>query len=270
VDEALRQIAGSQGRHASQDNRLVSSLRLSAVVRKAVRAPLRRLGFDVVRYDASRSPKARRARVLDECSATLVIDVGANDGPFGLALREAGYRGRIVSFEPQEQAFNGLEQVSRSDPLWDCCRLALGSADGEIDLHVAGNSSSSSVLEMTAQHAAGAPQSTYVSTERVTVRRLDSIREQIARPEDAVYLKLDVQGFELEVLRGADAMLNLVVAVETELSLVPLYHGGARMIDVLGYLGSRGFQLIAIEPVFVDPRDGHLLQIDGIFTRVSS
>ena len=87
------------------------------------------------------------------------------------------------------------------------------------------------------------------------------------RPDDALYLKLDVQGFELEVLHGAEEVLPQVLVVESELSLAHLYENGATLVDVVGHLDARGFELVSLEPAFVDERDGRLLQVDGIFTR---
>lgn len=240
---------------------------LSAALRLTVRGPLRRAGFDLVRYDPSRTPELRRVRLIADRGVDLVLDVGANTGPFARALREAGYAGRIVSFEPQLAAFSELEAASGSDLAWDCRRVALGSSDGTVELHVAGNSSSSSLLEMTEQHVTSAPESRYVTSERVELRRLDTIRDEVVRRDDTVYLKVDVQGFELEVLRGAEETLEQVVAVEAELSFVPLYEGGAALMDVVSHLDERGFHLLTLDPVFVDSRDGRLLQVDGLFAR---
>ncbi len=205
--------------------------------------------------------------MINDRGIDLVLDVGANAGPFATALRDSGYLGRIVSFEPQRSAFAILESVSAGDAAWDCYRLALGASDSRLDLHVAGNSSSSSLLEMTERHVAGAPESRYVASEVVAVTRLDSMRADIVKPDDAVYLKIDVQGFELEVLRGAEEVLDQVVVVESELSFTTLYEGGAVFAEVLAYLGEHGFDLISLDPVFVDPRTDSLLQADGIFAR---
>ena len=249
------------------DNQSMLGSFVSPALRRAVHGPLRRIGYDIVRYDPGRTSEGRRARLLAERDIDVVLDVGANDGPFATNLRQAGYLGRIISFEPQHAAFERLKVACRSDPAWDCRQVALGSADGEFELHVAGNSSSSSLLEMTSQHTASAPSSRYVASELVAVRRLDAILDEVVRPDDALYLKLDVQGFELEVLHGAEEVLPQVLVVESELSLAHLYENGATLVDVVGHLDARGFELVSLEPAFVDERDGRLLQVDGIFTR---
>ena len=76
-----------------------------------------------------------------------------------------------------------------------------------------------------------------------------------------------MQGGELDVLRGAGATLERAVLVEAELSLVPLYEGAPRFDEVIDYLAERGFGVLSLEPVFVDPADGRLLQVDAVFGR---
>jgi FkbM family methyltransferase len=240
---------------------------IATVLRQGIRGALRRRGFDVVRYDAGRSPELRRARLIEDRGIDLVLDVGANTGPYARALRQAGYTGRIVSLEPQSAAYRALEAACRTDANWECRRIAIGAADEEAELHVAGNSSSSSLLEMESQHLSAAPESRYVTTERVAVRRLDSLRHELVRPDARVYLKLDVQGLELDALRGAEETLAQTSVVESELSLVPLYHGAPGLMEVVNHLADRGFHLLALEPVFVDPHNGRLLQVDGLFAR---
>ncbi len=238
-----------------------------AALKRGVHAALRRVGVDIVRYDAARFPELRRARLVSDRKVDLVLDVGANDGPFATELRAAGYRGRIVSFEPQAAAFGRLAAASSRDSLWEASQLAIGIDDGTAELNVAGNSSSSSLLGMTDQHLESAPESRYVRTETVQVARLDSLADGLVRSSDRVYLKIDVQGLELEVLRGAERTLGHVVAVDCELSLVPLYDGAPLLPEVVDFLASRGFALQSLEPVFADPETGRLLQVDGLFAR---
>jgi FkbM family methyltransferase len=238
-----------------------------AIFRRLIHAFLRSRGFDIVRLDAIRSSELRRLSVIEDRHADVVLDVGANDGPYAKSLRSVGYRGRIISFEPQSEAYARLAVSSATDPLWDCRRVAVGARDGSAELNVAGNSSSSSILEMRGQHLTSAPRSRYVGTETVDLARLDTLRDQILTPEDRIFLKLDVQGYELEVLLGATHVLRQVVAVEIELSLTPLYDGAPLFDEVIRRLEAEGFVPLWLDPVFVDPVEGRLLQVDGLFGR---
>src|SRR5439155_27146309 len=122
----------------------------------------------------------------------LVVDVGANRGQYATDLRQHGYRGKIVSFEPLEEAFAQLAAAAARDVDWTCHRMALGVAAGEAQINVASNLESSSLLEMEVGHRAGAPEVSMVSVETVPVSRLDDVLDD-DRP---CLLKLDVQGYE--------------------------------------------------------------------------
>ena len=197
----------------------------------------------------------------------LVLDVGANEGQYGRELRANGYGGRLVSLEPQSAAFRALAAEAARDPAWEARRLALLDADDGAELHVAGNLVSSSVLPMTRRHELSAPDSAYVGVEHIEARRLDSLAPELLGDASRVLLKLDVQGAELRALSGAEASLRRILVVEMELSLVPLYEGGALMREALDRLDAAGYDLVGLEPGFSDPSSGRLLQADGLFAR---
>ncbi len=162
-----------------------------------------------------------------------------------------------------------LERAAADDPDWSCFRVALGAEKEVAELNVAGNSDSSSLLEMGERHAQSDPASTYIGQESIEVRTLDGLWEGLVKPDESVFLKLDVQGFELQALRGAEASLPLVDGVQVELSLVPLYEGAPAWAEVITYLQERGFHPSHLQPAFDDPKTGEVLQIDGIFTRTA-
>jgi FkbM family methyltransferase len=243
---------------------------LRARIANGVQRLLRRLGYELAPYPAPPPvdyADRRRERLLRSRAITLVLDVGANVGMFGTALRASGYAGRIVSFEPLSAPFAELSARSAGDPLWEARRLALGEAGGTTDINVAGNVASSSLLPMAARHLESAPESAYVGTERIETARLDHIWEELARGEDRVWLKLDVQGYELHALRGAEGILDRLEVIQAEMSLQHLYDGDVTWRELLAWLEQRGFRLAGLEPGFEDPDSGELLQMDGIFVR---
>jgi FkbM family methyltransferase len=241
-----------------------------AAINRRVQDGLRRLGYEVHAYTPGpvlSDEDVRRVKLLRSEGIDAVLDVGANAGQYAQRLRAAGYTGRIVSFEPLAEAFAALQRAAAADPRWDARRLALGDADGEGAIHVAANSWSSSLLDMGERHLASAPESAYISTEQVATARLDTIWDDVVGAEERPFLKLDVQGFELHVLRGASARLDRLVGVQAELALVHLYEGDSLWRDVVAYLDSHGFELAGLEPGFEDPQTGRMLQVDGIFLR---
>jgi FkbM family methyltransferase len=231
-----------------------------------VRKALHRMGVDMVRYDGRHFVARRRVEVIRKTGTTVVVDVGAGSGQFVGWLRDAGYDGRIVSFEPVSDAFARVQARAAKDSALSCFRIALGDRDGEVVIHRAANVWSSSLLPMTDRQEAAAPESAYVADESVQLARLDSL--EVLRTGDRVYLKIDVQGAEAAVLDGAVGVLDRVVAIELELSLVELYKGQALLSALHGRLRSEGFALVWLgDAVFRDPASDEILTLDGIFVR---
>jgi FkbM family methyltransferase len=243
---------------------------MRARLNEAIQQGLRRLGYELHPYTPGPLPyeeDVRRAKLLRSEGIYLVLDVGANAGQYAQRLRRAGYHKRIVSFEPLSAAFAELERAAAGDPAWEARRLALGDEDGSAEIHVSANSWSSSLLEMGDRHLASAPDSAYTGTETVPVARLDSIWDDLVREGERVFLKLDVQGFEMRVLRGAAGHLDRVAGVQAELALTPLYEGDSPWRDVVDHLEAQGFVLAGLEPGFEDPETGRMLQADGTLIR---
>ncbi|MGH8029648.1 MAG: FkbM family methyltransferase [Arenimonas sp.] len=225
-------------------------------------------GYDVVRFRPDVHPLARRRELLQTGRFDTVLDVGANAGQYARQLRkDLGYAGRIVSFEPLSTAYAELSGHARRDPAWTTVHCALGAVDGTAQIQVAGNSYSSSLLDMLPAHLDAAPQSARVDTETVTVRRLDAIIDDLCPARDRLFLKIDVQGFEPQVLDGAASTLPRVQALQVEMSLVPLYAGEPTFAQMHDRLQDLGFALHSLEPGFAHPRTGQLLQVDGVYVR---
>lgn len=231
---------------------------------KVVHTVLERLGrrgFEVRRHSA-----ARRQAVLTRHGVDLVLDVGAADGGYGTSLRSFGYTGAIVSFEPQAAAFARLGETIAGDPRWTARHLALGAEAGEVEMFIASNSTSSSILPMLDSHVAAAPSVRYVGTETVKVSRLDDETAPLLDAYAHPFLKIDTQGFEREVLAGGSDTVAACVGLQLELSLVPLYDGGMLIDEAVGWAYDHGFQMVGLEQGYAAPT-GEILQIDGVFVR---
>jgi FkbM family methyltransferase len=195
----------------------------------------------------------------------LVIDVGANRGQFGLEIRRAGYRGRILSIEPLTEPFQFLARLAAKDNRWDVIQSAVGPSSGSATIHVAANGgASSSLLPMLDLHTHAAPKATFVGDEQVEVAMLDDLVRLRGLDGATVFTKVDVQGYELQVLAGGSEALTRSSLVQLEMSLLPLYETGPTHRDILEYMEGRGFLLVGIEPGFASPT-GLLLQADGLF-----
>jgi FkbM family methyltransferase len=245
---------------------MANNLRL-ALTDIAHRFVQRATGCDILRYHARHFYPLRRSRLIRTAGITCVVDVGANTGQYGRELRGAGYTGRLISFEPLSTAFHVLARCAAKDKSWECMRVAVGSHDGTVSLNVAANLVSSSILPMTQAHSNAAPDSHYVGIEDVPMRSLDSLAPTLFRPQDSIWLKLDVQGFERIVFDGAEQLLRSVQAIEVELSLQPLYESQMLYLPMIEFLQHRGFALASVAPGFQDEHTGRLLQFDGVFLR---
>ncbi|MDB9386801.1 FkbM family methyltransferase [Microcystis aeruginosa CS-583] len=235
--------------------------------KKIIKKLARSLGIDLKRYNVQTSEAAKMQRLLAYHNIDLVFDVGANIGQYAKLLRELGYSGRIVSFEPLSSAYSQLKAVSEKDPLWEIApQAAIGNQEGEIIINIAGNSQSSSALPMLDAHVQSAPESAYSGSETVKLSRLDTLAKDYIKSETkSIFLKIDVQGLEKQVLEGATAILPLVKGIKLELSLVPLYEGQVLFKEMIDIVEKLGYELYGIEPGFTAEKTGRVLQMDGIF-----
>lgn len=242
---------------------------LNDVVRRLVR----RLGLQsssavlrLRRFYPRPSDAAQLAKMLAHHGVNVVLDVGANAGQFGKDLRLAGYAGRIVSFEPLSAAHAQLLTTTRGDPNWIVAeRMAVGNQEGDVTINVSGDSVSSSVMDMLEAHVVAAPDSVFVGKEQIRMHRLDSVARNYLRDGDVVFLKVDVQGFESQVLEGAAQVLPEVVGMQLELSLVPCYEGQVLLPPMLERIVGSSFDLWSVWPGTVDQCTGRMLQVDAVF-----
>lgn len=240
--------------------------------RRKLKYALARLGIEVSRRPRDLHPALtqfdeRRRKLLRSQRITLVIDVGANSGQYARRLRRAGYEGHIVSLEPLSSAFAELAAAATTDVDWDVVHTAAGAKAGTATIHVSGNSWSSSLLAMEDRHRAAAPDSAYIGDETIRIEVLDDIVAPLRRTGACVLLKVDVQGFELDVMDGARVTLEATSLVEVEVSLVPLYAGAPSHLSVLGRIADSGFDIVAVEEEFVEPGTGRALQLNVIAAR---
>ncbi len=225
----------------------------------------RKFGIEIRLYNMYSSEFLHLEKLLSYNRIETIIDVGANIGQYAMNIRGAGYKGRIISFEPLSAAYKQLIKNSRKDAEWIVAdRMALGDEDGEIEINVSANSISSSVLPIMESHIRAAKESVYISKELVTIKRLDSVSTGLDLKGN-IFIKIDVQGFELDVLKGASKLLEKTKGLQLELSLTELYEGQILMEDMIKHVESLGFELHTIFPAFIDESSGRLLQTDGVF-----
>jgi len=219
-------------------------------------------------YNLSRDPFiARIARMLDTRDLTCVLDIGANIGQYGQALRACGFAGDIVSCEPLTDAYGHLARRTARDRRWTALHTGVGAEAGDLEINISANSYSSSMRTMTSTHQDADPASRVISTERVSMTTVAALIADRGIQPERTFLKVDTQGFESEVLDGAGDALTSFAAVQLELSLTPLYEGQALDDVLVQRMTDNGLTLFCFDAGIADPRTGRLLQWDGLFVR---
>lgn len=225
-------------------------------------------GFQLSRISVSTNNELQLLTSFKKYGINLVLDVGANTGQFGGNLFEYGYDGRIISFEPLSDAYQKLNLNASKHENWEVhARCAIGSKIGIVEINVSENSYSSSILPMLDAHLDAAPKSTYVTSETVEIATLNRALKGRIQNQDRVFVKIDTQGFEWEVIEGATEILPLTTGILCEISLVPLYEGQKTWREIVDRLELEGFRLWAIQDGFINENTGQTLQIDAIFFR---
>ncbi len=199
----------------------------------------------------------------------LVIDVGAYRGEFASELRASGYDGSILSFEPVPSSFEQLRAKMSADPKWEGVNAGLSDAarEAKFNVYESGDFNSLLALKSDAKRAYSmrdAPPSEIT----VSLRRLDEVLPPVLKRlnHPKVFLKMDTQGHDLSVMRGATDVLPVVRGLLSELPAVSLYEGMPTMPEILSYYGECGFVPVGFYPV--NTLDIHISpEFDVIFSR---
>ncbi len=210
------------------------------------------------------APGVEHRGLLRSLDYDVLLDVGANRGQFSMIARIEHPRRRVHAFEPQPCEALVYREILGGDPLVTLHEVALGEEAGEADMHISRKRDSSSLLPIGELQARMSPGTDEVGTHRVKVVTLDSLRQGWADAR-RVLLKLDVQGFELSVLRGAKAVLGGCAYVYVECSHIALYKGQALYPEVESFLASHGFR--PERRLNEHFSEGQLIQADYLFGR---
>jgi FkbM family methyltransferase len=207
------------------------------------------------------------AKLLSEInSIRTVIDIGANRGQFALAARNAFPNAKIVSFEPLSEPAEIFRKVFQDDPLVTLHEMALGQEIRETVIHVSNADDSSSLFPISPLQNELFHGTSEKEVRRVDVKPLDAVlsKSDIQAPS---LLKMDVQGFEKDVLLGCETLLPLFSYVYVECSFVELYVGQSLAHEVISFLDEHGFILSGIYNMSYDGK-GLAVQGDFLFARI--
>jgi FkbM family methyltransferase len=207
---------------------------------------------------------AEHRRVLSR-DLGVVVDIGANRGQFALAARRWTPKARVVSFEPLIGPADIYRRVFSGDDQVVLYQTAIGPASMRQKMHVSARDDSSSLLPISLAQVAMFPGTAEVATAEVRIGPLDEFvkAEELISP---AMLKLDVQGFEYDALRGCEALLHRFDWVYCECSFIELYSGQKLVWEVISWLAARNFCLAGVFNSAYD-HQGQAVQADFLFHR---
>ena len=202
--------------------------------------------------------------VLGSVRPACVIDIGANKGQFSLAVREKFPQAVIVAFEPLPAAAATYRSVFAGDPAVILHEAAISGQRGVLELHLSRQPDSSSLLPISRLQSEVFPGTEEVGVLGVPAGPLSDFVGALPSP---VMLKIDVQGFELEVLKASEDLLPRFDHIYVEASFVPLYEGQALAAEVIAFLQGRNFRLKGLYNASFDA-SGISVQADLLFGRI--
>lgn len=194
-----------------------------------------------------------------------ILDIGANEGQFIKKIRQNGYKEKVISFEPLKDVFNVLKKNSSSDLNWKCENIAIGNKDGETMINESNYSLSSSILPISKEHLQAKENSNYINRYKVVIKKLDTYIKENDLIDDNIFLKINTQGTEFDVLTGVDLNLNKIRGIICELTLTELYVGQKLWVETIKYLEKKNFEIWFLEKGFQNNKNKKILQIDSVF-----
>ncbi len=197
---------------------------------------------------------------------THLLDAGANEGSFARAWQTLCPDTSSLCFEPVPETHARMVARCRSVPAISPVRIALGAEPGRLQMNVGAFHEANSLLPMNPAHIEHWPSSAPSSVIDVEVWKLDDYLK--AQGVSGTYfLKADVQGFELQLFRGATETLKRTPLLQVEISLVPLYREAPDLADLWRYLEPLGYRLLDVADLLLSPQTGKPVSCDLLFER---
>ena len=216
----------------------------------------------------NQSYKFSRSVLLKNNDINLIVDIGANSGQYASSIREHGYSGLIISIEPLPDAFSELSSLFSGDDNWTGYNCACGDTSEQRQINISEDSVCSSLVTPTKTFLKSIPTAKTVTTVDVDVHPLDDLLKDICIEDHNILLKIDVQGFERNVLKGATNILNKAQLVEIELSVLEGYSETFNIKEGVDFFFESGFYLYSLGRGHSDENSGQLIDADFIFKKI--
>lgn len=233
------------------------------MLKQLIKRVVNKFGFDIKKFQ----PYSDTLGWVKHLNIMTVIDIGANTGQFATAIRQKLPSASIYSFEPIQSCYEKLKETMRGDAHFQAFNYALGDIDTTKEINVSSYSPSSSLLPMADLHKRTFPHTKEtVKKETTAIKRLDAIFPALECPKN-IMLKMDVQGYEDKVIKGAVNTLAHISAVLTETSFYPLYEGQMLFSEIYELMKNVGFRYAGCHARKKNSENGMLLFEDSIFIK---
>jgi FkbM family methyltransferase len=212
----------------------------------------RLFGYEVIKCKKHPTLQSHLLNLIEQYDIDLILDVGANRGQFAEGLWRQGYRGEIHSFEPVAENVRILEQKRGTRQDWHVHPVALGDRPGSTVIHVTQASDLSSILSPNEFGRQRCREHIHqVAEQTVDVWTIDdALRKHVPDAEHRrILLKMDTQGYDLNVFAGSAEHRSSIRCILTELSLIPIYEGMPHYLDALRTFEDAGFAVTGLYPV---------------------
>lgn len=228
------------------------------IFKKKIRFLLNSLGVEV-------NPISTKQYLwLENLEIDTILDVGADIGQFALKINRGLPNKQIHSFEPVLESSLNLKKNLSKYPNINFYNTALGEVKKDVNFYINNFTASSSVLAMESLHKDIFP---YTTNSKKTKVKQDLLDNFLNDSWQNILLKIDVQGYELNVLKGSIKTLHKTKVVIIETGIKNLYDGQSFFEEVYYFMKKSGFYYAGNYDQLKNPKNGEVLQVDAIFVK---
>ena len=228
------------------------------LLKKTIVSLFKKMGLEI--------SKAKEDKWLSDYGIKTILDIGANKGGFAMKIRKIIPHAKIYSFEPIKQALDNLKINLKKDSNIEFFNIGLGNKNSELEINKNEFSPSSSILEMNSSHKINFPHTKKTLKEKIIIKRLDDIIKDID-VKSKLLIKIDVQGYEKEVILGGIKTIPRADIIIVETSFVELYKKQPLFEDIYKILTKLGFKYMGSFEQIKSPLNEQILQQDSIFIK---
>jgi len=221
-------------------------------------------GYEIFNIKKHASLNSHLSNLINFYDIDVIIDVGANKGQFAKRIRQNGFKGRIFSFEPVQETFEILKSESKGDDKWNIYKLALGDKKETAFINVSASSDLSSILKPNDFGSLKYPKIQPIHQEKIEVDLLDNFVKSNFLDGNNILLKMDTQGYDLNVFRGGLNVIKSIKCILSELSLIPIYDGMPSYKVCLAEYEKHNFLISGFYPLSRNKSNMAIIEMDCI------